>query len=125
MQKPDLLPVIVGSVGGLNPAGRHGSLQGYRYIIRDHLTPESRRETIVHQARLMSLIRWDREANSWRLAGSGERLRETEIVERLGGDLDAHCFIRKPDSKNHFDPYAIPIHRRALLEKGEIVWSKK
>lgn len=120
--KPQTLPVLIGSCGGINPAGRWGNFSGYGFLIREMLSETERTQILLHQARLMSLVRHS--DKGW-VDAQGEVLNAAQVAKRWGSTLDERCFIRKPTLPEHFDPYAVPVHRRVTLEEGETLWPRK
>jgi len=122
VSKPSFFPVIIGSVGGLNPAGRSGALRAFSFLMREVLSPAAQCESVVHQARLMNLISWN---DTWVEYQSQKSLTESAIFEKYNAILNAHCFIRKPKDDCYFDPYASPTLQEIFLEEGDLLWPRE
>jgi len=108
------LPVIVG-FGGISPAGRTSSHQGYRRLILDQLDSISRQETLIDLATLTGLAQYD-DSGRYQL---GEALLEKDaLAAAVEQQVCQNTLIRRihPD---WFDVNAVLFNRPATVKPTE------
>ncbi|WP_448549755.1 beta-ketoacyl synthase [Thalassotalea fusca] len=108
------LPIIVG-MGGVNAAGRTSFHQGFRRIVLDKLSQETRQETFVGLATMMNLLSIK---DDQLVDGEGNVVARHEVEQKFGQQILDGTLIRKIED-NHFDPDATPWHQKFTMQSTE------
>ena len=108
------LPIIVG-MGGVNAAGRTSFHQGFRRIVLDKLSEETRQETFVGLATMMNLLSIK---DDELVDGDGSVVARHEVENKFGQQILDGTLIRKIED-NHFDPDATPWHQKFTMQSTE------
>lgn len=100
---PDNYPVIIGSIGGLNGAGRSGGINtAFLNMARDGLSESDQARTDLHTLRLMERIWLKADSGKWRKADGARGFTAEQILreKELRLALEQGLFIRGiPDSR--------------------------
>ncbi len=103
-------------MGGISPAGRTADHLGYQRLVFDHISGAEQERVLLDLALLQGRIRY---ADGSYRSGDDTPISDLSAELRtLRDDILAATLIRTLDPQTHFDPHAVPRHRRLKAREG-------